>query len=550
MTDSGPDDDPADGSTGGPVDDGDAAGGPPGNTAGTGDVEVVDPASPMRPPGDGEGSVTVVGTAHVSEESVREVEETIERERPDVVAVELDESRYRRLKGGEPDDIDPKDLIRGRTVFQFIAYWLLSYIQAKLGERFDVEPGADMMAAVDTAERLGAGVALVDRDIQLTVRRFWSRLRVREKVGLFATLLVGTVGPVTAGLGVGFAVGTFLALPAEILAGPLLVPPLSVGVPVVGGLVGLGATVVDLLLVAGVVAAVVGVPLVLVFSVLADTGTDYGELEMEELTDTDVVSAMMEDFRRLSPSGAEALIDERDAYIAHRLVALREAGYHVVAVVGAGHREGIEGYLANPEALPPAASLTGEPSSSRWKSALYTAVGSLFTLGFLAFFVLLAIAGVRQGYLLTLFGVWFLVNGIVAAGLALAAGAHWPSAAVGGSVAWLTSVNPLLAPGWFAGYVELRYLDISVGDIGRLNDLLADEEKPLADLFRSMKQVPLFRLILVVAMTNIGSFVASILFATILLPYLSADIGGLDALAGLMIEGAQRSAEAVLGALT
>ena len=126
MTDSGPDDDPADGSTGGPVDDGDAAGGPPGNTAGTGDVEVVDPASPMRPPGDGEGSVTVVGTAHVSEESVREVEETIERERPDVVAVELDESRYRRLKGGEPDDIDPKDLIRGRTVFQFIAYWLLS----------------------------------------------------------------------------------------------------------------------------------------------------------------------------------------------------------------------------------------------------------------------------------------------------------------------------------------------------------------------------------------------------------------------------------------
>ena len=550
MTDSGPDDDPADGSTGGPVDDGDAAGGPPGNTAGTGDVEVVDPASPMRPPGDGEGSVTVVGTAHVSEESVREVEETIERERPDVVAVELDESRYRRLKGGEPDDIDPKDLIRGRTVFQFIAYWLLSYIQAKLGERFDVEPGADMMAAVDTAERLGAGVALVDRDIQLTVRRFWSRLRVREKVGLFATLLVGTVGPVTAGLGVGFAVGTFLALPAEILAGPLLVPPLSVGVPVVGGLVGLGATVVDLLLVAGVVAAVVGVPLVLVFSVLADTGTDYGELEMEELTDTDVVSAMMEEFRRLSPSGAEALIDERDAYIAHRLVALREAGYHVVAVVGAGHRKGIEGYLANPEALPPAASLTGEPSSSRWKSALYTAVGSLFTLGFLAFFVLLAIAGVRQGYLLTLFGVWFLVNGIVAAGLALAAGAHWPSAAVGGSVAWLTSVNPLLAPGWFAGYVELRYLDISVGDIGRLNDLLADEEKPLADLFRSMKQVPLFRLILVVAMTNIGSFVASILFATILLPYLSADIGGLDALAGLMIEGAQRSAEAVLGALT
>ncbi|TQR22045.1 hypothetical protein C9J85_02285 [Haloferax sp. wsp5] len=39
---------------------------------------------------------------------------------------------------------------------------------------------------------------------------------------------------------------------------------------------------------------------------------------MAELTDGDVVSAMMEEFRRFSPGGAEALIDERDAYIAHR----------------------------------------------------------------------------------------------------------------------------------------------------------------------------------------------------------------------------------------
>ncbi|MFT4948597.1 MAG: pheromone shutdown protein TraB [Natronomonas sp.] len=546
MTESGPGGDPAEDP---PT--GSAGGANPGADEPPGDVNVVDPTSPMQPPGDrAEGSVTVVGTAHVSEESVQEVEETLERERPDVVAVELDESRYRRLQGGEPDDIDPEDLIRGRTVFQFIAYWLLSYVQAKLGERFDVEPGADMMAAVDTAERLGLGVALVDRDIQVTVRRFWSRLRLREKVALFATLLVGTAGPVTAGLGAGFAFGSFLALPAEILAGPFVVPPLRVGVPVVGGLVGLVAFALDLLVVAGVVATVVGVPLVLVLSALADTDEDYAELEMSELTDTDVVSAMMEEFRRFSPGGATALIDERDAYIAHRLVALREAGYRVVAVVGAGHREGVEGYLANPESLPPAASLTGEPSSSRWKSVLYTAVGSLFTLGFLAFFILLAIAGVRQGYLLTLFGVWFLVNGVVAAGLALAAGAHWPSAAAGGAVAWLTSVNPLLAPGWFAGYVELRYLDISVGDIGRLNDMLADDNKPLGDLFQSMREVPLFRLILVVAMTNIGSLVASVLFATVLLPYLSADIGGLDALAGLMVEGAQRSAEAVWGALT
>jgi pheromone shutdown protein TraB len=158
------------------------------------------------------------------------------------------------------------------------------------------------------------------------------------------------------------------------------------------------------------------------------------------------------------------------------------------------------------------------------------------------FFLLLAIAGVRQQWLLVLFGTWFFVNGIIAAGLAKLAGAHWTSATVGGAVAWLTSVNPLLAPGWFAGYVELRYLDVNVGDIGRLNDLLGDDETPIGDLFAQMREVPLFRLILIVGMTNVGSFVASILFATVLLPYLSADIGGVGALADRMIDGAQESA--------
>ncbi|MFB6293792.1 MAG: TraB/GumN family protein, partial [Halonotius sp.] len=94
-----------------------------------------------EPPG-GEGSVSVVGTAHVSEASVEEVEARIADEQPDVVAVELDEGRYRQLQGEEPDDLDASDLLQGNTVFQFLAYWMLSYIQTRLGDRFDIEPGA------------------------------------------------------------------------------------------------------------------------------------------------------------------------------------------------------------------------------------------------------------------------------------------------------------------------------------------------------------------------------------------------------------------------
>jgi pheromone shutdown protein TraB len=268
------------------------------------------------------------------------------------------------------------------------------------------------------------------------------------------------------------------------------------------------------------------------------------------MTDADVVTAMMEEFRRFSPGGAEALIDERDAFIAHRLVALRQAGYRVVAVVGAGHREGIETYLENPETLPPMESLVGTAEKSGLGKVVYKAIGYAITLGFLAFFVLLALGGAQEAYLVELFVAWFVVNAVLAGGLARLGGARWPSAAVGGGVAWLTSVNPLLAPGWFAGYVELRYQAVSVADIDELNTILGDESAPISDIVTRLREVPLFRLILVVALTNIGSMLASLVVFPAILPWLSADIGGVAAIGGLLVDGAQNGWEIIWGALT
>lgn len=413
------------------------------------------------------GSVRLVGTAHISKDSVAEVKETIERERPDVVAVELDEGRYRQLKGELPDDLDAGDLLSGNTVFQFLAYWMLSYVQTRLGERFDIEPGADMHAAVETAEDLGLGVALVDREIQTTIQRFWARMTLVEKVKLIGGLFLGMFG----------------------------------------------------------------------------YGTQEDELDMEELTDADVVTAMMAEFRRFSPGGAEALIDERDAYIAHKLLALREEGLDVVAVIGAGHRDGIHRYLENPTTLPPMVSLVGTQKGRRFSP--YKAIGYLIALAFLTFFFLLVMAGAQNDFLLRLFVAWFLFNGVFAFTLAKIAGAHWPSATVGGAIAWMTSVNPLLAPGWFAGYVELRYQRVNVTDIGQLNEILADEESPITELLGRMLDVPLFRLIAVVAATNIGSIIATLLFPLVVLPWLATDIGGVGAIGDLMVEGARTSADLI-----
>jgi pheromone shutdown-related protein TraB len=417
----------------------------------------------------GEGSVRLVGTAHVSAESAAEVERVVGEERPDVVAVELDEGRYRQLKGETPDDLDSRDLLRGSVVFQLLAYWLLSYMQARMGDRFDVEPGADMRAAVDAAEAHGAGVALVDRDIQTTIQRFWARMRFREKLRMVWEL--------------------------------------------VRAVVGLGGSEADV------------------------------EFDIEDVTDADVVTALIEELRQFSPGGAEALIDERDAFIAHRLVALRRAGYDVVAVVGAGHREGIQSYLADPESLPPMEDLVGTESR---RFSVGRIVGAVLTLGFLAFFVVLALAGVGNAVLLRVFVAWFLFNGILAFSLAMVAGAHWTSAAVGGAVAWLTSLNPLLAPGWFAGYLELRRRPVNVSDIGTLNDLLADEETPLRDLLGQLLDVPLFRLISVVALTNVGSLVASLLFPFVVLPLLGTQYDSVGDVVGLIQEGIANGVDLVV----
>jgi pheromone shutdown protein TraB len=422
---------------------------------------------------------------------------------------------------------------------------MLSYIQTRMGEKFDIKPGADMLAAVDTAEELGLGVALVDRDIQTTVQRFWARLTFREKLALVGSLLAEIGPPLTVGLTIGGVFGLMAAVVSTTVAGTLVVPS-AVAAAVSEALGGAVVGLLDAVVVGVLVTSLIGVSIALLLTSRRGE-EELEEFDIEQLTDSDVVTAMLEEFRRFSPGGAEALIDERDAFIAHRLVGLRDAGYDVVAIVGAGHREGIERYLEDPKSLPPMDSLVGQETGRR--ISLYKVVGWSITVAFVAFFVLLAMAGVQNTFLLQVFAAWFLINGIAAAGLARLAGAHWPSSLVGGGVAWMTSVNPLLAPGWFAGYVELRYISVNVGDITTLNEILADEESPILDLITRMRAVPLFRLILIVAMTNIGSMIASFLFPVVALPYLASQDRDVNWVVSKMIEGAQNSADLIWGLL-
>jgi pheromone shutdown protein TraB len=71
---------------------------------------------------------------------------------------------------------------------------------------------------------------------------------------------------------------------------------------------------------------------------------------IEDLKKQDALEEVMEYFKKTSPSAYEVLVKERDAYLAKSILAIEKD--HVVAVVGAGHKKGINYYLDNIEEIP------------------------------------------------------------------------------------------------------------------------------------------------------------------------------------------------------
>lgn len=141
-------------------------------------------------------NIVLVGTAHVSEKSIREVEEAIERYAPDVVAVELDERRFKALQQPEDEkkNVEIRELLKGNNLMIFLLQYMLAFVQRKVGSEVGVKPGAEMMAAVEAARKRGIQVALVDRDIGITLARFWGKMTLREKFRMFYSLVLGMLG--------------------------------------------------------------------------------------------------------------------------------------------------------------------------------------------------------------------------------------------------------------------------------------------------------------------------------------------------------------------
>ncbi len=379
-----------------------------------------------------EKGIVVVGTAHVSEKSINEVNETIEREHPDIVAIELCQGRYEALVGKqEVKEIPVRELLSADKFHHFLIHWLLSYVQKKIGADMGIKPGAEMLAAIEKAKQIEARIALVDRDIQITLQRLWSGMTLFEKAKI-------TFAIIAAGLGIG--------------------------------------------------------------------GTK--EIDINTVTDADVVTQLVEELRKYAPSAAKVLIDERDAYIARNLLDISHDG-HVVAVVGAGHRAGIQKYLEHPETLPAFSSLTTLPKKrfGILKAAtILIIVTAIFMLAAMIIYGQISLAT-----MLTAIAYLFITQGILSAAGVMIARGHPFSVLTAFSLAWFGFIHPFLAVGWLAGLVEAYFRPPTHDDFTTLTE---------ASNLKELMNNKLFRIILVAALANIGSMVGTFVAIPLMVHYL------------------------------
>ena len=320
---------------------------------------------------------TLLGTAHVSSQSVDAVRDAIGSGEFDTIAVELDPHRLQSLVDpGAMARLDLVQVIRDGKAALFAANLGLAAYQRRLAEQLGIEPGAELKVAAQEAEAHGLSLQLIDRDVGLTFRRASQRLGWWGRAKLVAGLLTALV---------------------------------------------------------------------------ADD--EVGADEIEKLKQGDLLEASFGEFAGENPALYEAVIAERDRYMAAHLRELAigdTAPASVLAVVGAGHLQGLARHLREDEVAP--AIVRADLEQLEPKSRI-----PWFTLG-LAVFVLGGFAwgfwqgGVEVGAGLMLYWV-LLTGGLGALGCAIAGG-HPLSIAAAFVASPLTPLHPALASGTVSALVE------------------------------------------------------------------------------------------------
>ena len=134
----------------------------------------------------------LIGTAHVSGDSVKFVEECINEFEPDTVAVELDKNRMDVLKNRKKyEETDIIDIFKKKKVLFFTVQLIMSGYQKKIAEKTGSAPGSEFKKAIELAEEKDLKLVNADRDISVTLKRTINSMTFKEKVKFFTGMLFG-----------------------------------------------------------------------------------------------------------------------------------------------------------------------------------------------------------------------------------------------------------------------------------------------------------------------------------------------------------------------
>jgi pheromone shutdown-related protein TraB len=135
--------------------------------------------------------ILLVGTAHVSKQSVELVESVIDQERPDTVCVELCAGRFQTLRQKDSwQQMDIVKVIREKKSFLLLSNLILAAFQKRIAAKLDIRPGQEMIQAIESAEAIGAAVHLADRDVRVTLSRTWRQMGWWARIKLIFQLIL------------------------------------------------------------------------------------------------------------------------------------------------------------------------------------------------------------------------------------------------------------------------------------------------------------------------------------------------------------------------
>ncbi|MDL2302496.1 TraB/GumN family protein [Lachnospiraceae bacterium OttesenSCG-928-D06] len=217
--------------------------------------------------------------------------------------------------------------------------------------------------------------------------------------------------------------------------------------------------------------------------------------DLEELLKADMLESVLVDMRKEFPKIGDILISERDQHLANKI---REAkGPKIVAVLGGAHVKGVSEEIFKEQDME---QITTLPPKNPITKVITWGIPILVLCLIIYAFAVNIQTGLQQ---LTSWVIW---NSILAGVFALIAGGHPLSVITAAVAAPFTSLNPLLACGWFAGLVQATIKKPMVQDVLNVHE----------DIFhiKGFYKNRFLKALLVVIMANIGSSIGTFVAGT------------------------------------